>query len=251
VRRPLLLAIMSLVAAIMAAPFLYMVATAASDATSFAPAFGALPFARFVLNSGLMAACVVAGQVLTSAMAGYAFARLRFPGRERVLLGYLAALAVPGIVLLVPRFLIIGALGWVDTYQGLISTELVSVGGIFLLRQFFRTLPRDLEDAARLEGAGEWTIFWRIMLPLARPALAALAVLGFVDQWKSLLWPLIVTRSTEMRVLEVGLATFHGLYAGNGPYQMAAALVAVLPPAVLYFVAQKYFIRGIQLTGVE
>ena len=242
---------MSLVAGIMVAPFLYMVATAASDATSFAPAFGALPFARFVLNSGLMAACVVAGQVLTSAMAGYAFARLRFPGRERVLLGYLAALAVPGIVLLVPRFLIIGALGWVDTYQGLISTELVSVGGIFLLRQFFRTLPRDLEDAARLEGAGEWTIFWRIMLPLARPALAALAVLGFVDQWKSLLWPLIVTRSTEMRVLEVGLATFHGLYAGNGPYQMAAALVAVLPPAVLYFVAQKYFIRGIQLTGVE
>ena len=239
---------MSLVAAIMAAPFLYMVATAASDATSFAPALGALPFARFVLNSGLMAACVVAGQVLTSAMAGYAFARLRFPGRERVLLGYLAVLAVPGIVLLVPRFLIMGALGWVDTYQGLISTELVSVGGIFLLRQFFRTLPRDLEDAARLEGAGEWTIFWRIMLPLARPALA---VLGFVDQWKSLLWPLIVTRSTEMRVLEVGLATFHGLYAGNGPYQMAAALVAVLPPVVLYFVAQKYFIRGIQLTGVE
>jgi len=250
VRRLLLLAIMSLVAGIMVAPFLYMVATAASDATSFAPAFGALPFARFVLNSGLMAAGVVAGQVLTSAMAGYAFARLRFPGRERVFLGYLAALAVPGIGLLVPRFLIIGALGWVDTYQGLISTELVSVGGIFLLRQFFRTLPRDLEDAARLEGAGEWTIFWRIMLPLARPALAALAVLGFVDQWKSLLWLLIVTRSTEMRVLEVGLATFHGLYAGNGPYQMAAAAVAVAPPVVLYFVAQKYFIRGIQLTGV-
>src|SRR6266704_3133152 len=250
VRRLLLLAIMSLVAGIMVAPFLYMVATAASDATSFAPAFGALPFARFVLNSGLMAAGVVAGRVLTSAMAGYAFARLRFPGRERVFLGYLAALAVPGIGLLVPRFLIIGALGWVDSYQGLISTELVSVGGIFLLRQFFRTLPRDLEDAARLEGAGEWTIFWRIMLPLARPALAALAVLGFVDQWKSLLWPLIVTRSTEMRVLEVGLATFHGLYAGNGPYQMAAAAVAVAPPVVLYFVAQKYFIRGIQLTGV-
>src|SRR5947199_2787578 len=92
-----------------------------------------------------------------------------------------------------------GALGWVDTYQGLISTELVSVGAVFLLRQFFRTLPPDLEYAARLEGAGEWTIFWRIMLPLARPALAALAVLGFVDQWKSLLWPLIVTRSTERR----------------------------------------------------
>src|SRR3989449_8529108 len=155
--------------------------------TTLFRSLGALPFARFVLNSGLMAACVVAGQVLTSAMAGYAFARLRFPGRERVLLGYLAALAVPGIVLLVPRFLIVSALGWVDTYQGLISTELVSVGGIFLLRQFFRTLPRDLEDAARLEGAGGWTIFWRIMLPLARPPLAALARPGFAQQWKSLL----------------------------------------------------------------
>src|SRR2546426_8320579 len=127
---------MSLVAGIMVAPFLYMVATAASDATSFAPAFGALPFARFVLNSGLMAAGVVAGQVLTSAMAGYAFARLRFPGRERGLLGYLAVLAVPGIVLLVPRFLVIGPRGWGGPFQGRISTELVSGGGVFPLRPF-------------------------------------------------------------------------------------------------------------------
>src|SRR3989454_4381425 len=137
-------------------------------------------------------------------MAGYAFARLRFPGRERVLLGDLAALAVPGIVLLVPRFLIIGALGWVDTYQGLISTEVVSVTGVFLLRQFFRTLPRDLEDAARLEGAGEWTIFWRVLVPQARPALVTVAVLGFVEQWRSFLWPLVLTRAGAPEVLEVG-----------------------------------------------
>ena len=250
-RRLLVLAVMLLVASAMVVPFLYMVATAASTPSSFAAALTALPFGRFALNSGLMAACVVVGQVLTSTLAAYAFARLRFPGRDQLLLGYLAAWAVPAVALLVPRFLMISALGWVDSYQGLISTELVSVGGILLLRQFFRTIPRDLEDAARLEGAGEWTIFWRIMLPLARPAVAALVVLAFVDQWRSLLWPLVVTRSTEMRVLEVGLAMFHGLYAGNGRYQMAAALVAVAPPVVLYFVAQKYFIRGIQLTGVD
>src|SRR5438552_18051474 len=247
-------------AILMIAPFLYMVVSALMSEPdslrhpvpdNFTGVLVALRSGRFLLNSLIFSLAVVAGQVLTSATAAYAFARLRFPGRDRLFLAYLCALMAPAIVLVIPRFLLIDAFGWVDSYQGLISTELVSVGGILLLRQFFRTIPRDLEDAARLEGAGEWTIFWRIMLPLARPAVAALVVLAFVDQWRSLLWPLVVTRSTEMRVLEVGLAMFHGLYAGNGRYQMAAALVAVAPPVVLYFVAQKYFIRGIQLTGVD
>src|SRR5207248_2466979 len=113
--------------------------------------------------------------------------------------------------------LIINALGWVDTYAGLISTELVSVWGIFLLRQFFVTLPRDLEDAARLDGAGEWTVFWRVVLPLSRPALATLAVFAFVDQWKSFLWPLIATRSAEMRVVEVGVGSCPGYVALASP----------------------------------
>src|SRR3989454_8814563 len=140
---------------------------------------------------------------------------------------------VPAVVLLIPRFLIVNALGWVDTYAGLISTELVSVWGIFLLRQFFLTIPRDLEDAARLDGAGDWTVFWRVVLPLSKPALATLAVLAFVDQWKSFLWPLIVTRSTDMQVVEGGIASFHGLYYTNWPYQIAAAVTAVVPLVVL------------------
>jgi multiple sugar transport system permease protein len=228
------------------APFLYMAAVALSDPGGLATALTALPFDRFLVNSLVLTGCAVAAQVLTSAMAAYAFARLRFPGRDRVFVGYLSVLLVPGVVLLVPRFLIVAGLGWIDTYQGLVSTQLVSVWGIFMLRQFFLTIPRDLEDAARLEGAGEWTIFWRIVLPLSRPALAALAVLAAADQWRSLLWPLIVTRSTEMRVLEVGLATFHGLH-GSWPSQMAAALVVTAPMLVLYFVAQKYFVRGVEL----
>ncbi len=218
---------------------------------NYPAALTALPFWRFFLNSGVVSLAVVAGQVLTSAAAAYALARLRFPGRDRVFLVFLAVLMVPAVVLLIPRFLVVNALGWVDHYAGLITTELVSVWGIFLLRQFFQTLPRELEDAARLDGAGEWQIFWKVVLPLSRPALATLAVLGFVDQWKSFLWPLVVARSVRMQVVEVGIASFHGIYYANWPYQMAAAVTAVVPLIVLFFVAQRYFIQGIQLTGLK
>src|SRR2546426_168972 len=260
--------LVALLGCAMIVPFLYMIATAFMGEfevlrypppllparlhpENFAAALTALPFGGFFLNTAIFAGGVVVGQVATSAMAAYAFARLRFPGRDRVFMIYLSVLMVPVVVLLVPRFLIINALGWVDTYAGLISTELVSVWGIFLLRQFFLTIPRDLEDAARLDGASEWAVFWRVVLPLSKPALATLAVLAFMDQWKSLLWPLVATRSAEMSVVEVGIASFHGLYYTNWPYQMAAAVTAVVPLLVLYFVAQKYFVRGIQLTGIK
>ena len=247
-------------AVLMIVPFLYMVATALMSEPdslrhpvpeNFTAALGALPFQRFLLNSVIFSLAVVAGQVLTSTTAAYAFARLRFPGRDRVFLAYLCALMAPAIVLVIPRFLLIDALGWVDSYQGLISTELVSVTGIFLLRQFFRTIPRDLEDAARLEGAGEWTIFWRVIVPPSRPALATLAVLGFADQWRSFVWPLVATRSSGMQPLEVGIANLQGAYDLSWSYQMATAVAAVIPLMVLYFVAQKYFIRGIEQTVLK
>jgi multiple sugar transport system permease protein len=204
-------------------------------------------FGRFFWNSLVIAALAVIGNVLSCSLTAYAFARLRFPGRDWVLRAYLSLLLAPAIVLVLPRYLLINALGWVDSYQGLISTELVSVWGIFLLRQCFLGIPRHLEDAARLEGATEWTIFWRVVLPLSRPGLAALALLAFVDQWKSFLWPLVATRSTEMRVLEVGLADFRSLYAANEPYQLAAALVVMAPLFVICFVAQRHLVRGIAL----
>jgi len=247
-------------AVVMIVPFLYMVATALMREPdslrhpvpeNFAAALEALPFGRFLLNSVILSLGVVAGQLLTSTTAAYAFARLRFPGRDRVFLAYLCALMAPAIVLVIPRFLLIDALGWVDSYQGLISTELVSVTGIFLLRQFFRTIPRDLEDAARLEGAGEWTIFWRVIMPPSRPALATLAVLGFADQWRSFLWPLVATHSSGMQPLEVGIANLQGTYDLSWSYQMATAVAAVIPLMVLYFVAQRYFIRGIEQTAVR
>jgi multiple sugar transport system permease protein len=252
----------------MLVPFLYMISTSLMDELevfsypppilpasprwrNYSDALTALPFDRFFVVSAITSVTVVLATLLTSATAAYAFARLDFPGRERVFLLYLATLMVPAIVLLIPRFLLVNALGWVDTFRGLIVTEAVQVWGIFLLRQYFLTVPRDLEDAARIDGAGEWRVFTRIALPLAQPALATVALFVFVDQWKSFLWPLIVTRSMEMRTVEVGISRFAGIYYSNWPYQMAAAVVAILPILILFVFAQRHFVRGIQLTGMK
>jgi ABC-type glycerol-3-phosphate transport system permease component len=252
----------------MVAPFLYMLSLSFMGETellrwppplvphaptfeNFAAAIAGLRYARVLMNTVILAGCVMAGQVLTSAAAGYALARLRFPGREGMLAAAIAILAVPAIALLIPRYLMLQALGWDDTYTGLISTELVSVWGIVLMRQAFRMLPRDIEDAARLDGAGEWTLFWRVMLPLAKPAAAALALLAFLDQWRSFLWPLVITRSDGMNVTDVALAHFHTAYAGNWPYQMAAAVLVTLPVCAVSLLAQRYLIAGARFTGAS
>lgn len=255
-------------AATMLVPFLWMVSTSLMDEievldypppvlpahprwSNYAEALTALPFHRFFWVSTVMSVLVVLGHLATSATAAYAFARLEFPGRDRIFLLYLATMMVPGIVLLIPRFLLVDAFGWVDRFQGLVITELVSVWGIFLLRQYFQTIPRELEDAARLDGASEPRIFLSIVLPLSKPALATLALFSFVASWKEFLWPLVVTRSLAMRPVEVGIATFSTFYAVNWPYQMAAAVTAILPVVLVFFFAQRYFIQGIQMTGVK
>jgi multiple sugar transport system permease protein len=258
----------ALIGAVMLLPFLWMVATALMGEFevlqypppllpdpprwgNFPDALTTLPFGRFFVNSTLVAMLTVVGQVVTGAMAGYAFARFRFAGMRWLFAVFVGALLVPGIILLIPRFLLIDALGGVDTIAGLVSTELVSMWGMFMMRQFFVTLPRETEDAARIDGAGEWTIFWRIVLPSARPALATLALFAFVDAWKAFLWPLVVTRSMGMRTVEVGIASFEGLYYANWPFQMAAAVTALVPVLMLFIVAQRHFTRGIQVTGLR
>ena len=251
----------------MAAPFLWMAATSLMGQlevfssgrllpgtprwSNYPEALTAQPFARYFLNSLVFATAVVAGQVATATTAGYAFARLEFPGRDRVFMLFLSTMMVPAVIVLIPRFLMIDALGWIDSYQGLVSTELVSVWGIFLMRQYFRTVPSELEDAARVDGAGPLRIFWSVALPLAKPAVATLALFAFIDAWKNFLWPLLATRSMEMRVVEVGIAAFHSTYEINWPYQMAAGVVAVVPIALLFLFTQRYFVRGIQLEGIR
>lgn len=209
------------------------------------------PFGRYFVNSFVFAACMVLGQLFTAATAGYAFAKFEFSGRDKLFLLFLSTMMVPAVVVMIPRFLFIDALGWIDTYQGLVSTELVSVWGIFLMRQYFRSVPKELEDAARIDGAGPWRIFWTISLPLATPALATLGLFAFIEAWKNLLWPLVATRSMSMRTVEVGIASFHGTFVMNWPYQMAAATTAVAPILILFFFTQRYFVRGIQMTGFK
>lgn len=252
----------------MLVPFLWMVSTSLMNEfevyqfpprllparpiwSNYPNALTAAPFGRFFLNSAIMSVAIVFGHLLTASTAGYAFARLRFPGRDRVFILFLANLMVPVIVLLIPRFLLVNAMGWVDTYAGLIVTELVGVWGIFLMRQYFLSIPRDLEDAARIDGASEWQVFWKIALPLSKPALATVALFSFVETWKSFLWPLIVTRSMAMRPVEVGIAAFHGMYFSNWPFQMAAAVTAVVPILILFLFTQRYFVQGIQLAGLK
>lgn len=259
---------LGLCALVVVAPFLYMVSVSfmgefellrwpppvfprSPTAENYVAAFYALPYGRVFLNTAFLAGCVMLAQVLTGAAAGYAFARMRFPARDGMFAGLLALLAIPAVLLLIPRYLLINAVGLTDTYPGLISTELVSVWGIFLMRQTFLMLPRDVEDAARLDGVGEWALFWRVSLPLAKPAVAALAVLAFMDQWRNFLWPLVVTRSPEMAVAEVALARFHVTYAGSWPYQMAAAVLVTLPVLVICLAAQRYVMQGARLTGAR
>jgi multiple sugar transport system permease protein len=257
-----------LVSALMLVPFLWMLSTSLMEElevfqfpprllpstpqwSNYPGALGAQPFDRYFLNSLVFALAVVVGQLVTSATAGYAFAKLEFRGRGGLFMLCLSTMMVPGVVVLIPRFLLIDWLGWVDTYAGLASTELVSVWGIFLLRQYFRLVPRELEDAARIDGAGPWRIFWSVSLPLARPALATLALFAFIDAWKNLLWPLVATRSLEMRTVEVGIASFHSTYLTHWPYQMAAAVTAVLPILLLFLLTQRFFVQGIQTTGFK
>jgi ABC-type glycerol-3-phosphate transport system permease component len=242
-----LVCVLPLVVAVIA-PFIYMIVTGLPGAESALQS----SIGHFTLNSVIVSLTVVAGQVVTSATAAYAFARLRFPGRDRLFLAYLAVLTVPVILLVIPRFIMIDALGWLDSYAGLIATELVSITGIFFLRQCFRAMPRDVEDAARLEGASEWTIFRRIVLPQATPALATLTVLAFAEQWKSFLWPLVAVRSSSMQVVEVGIAGLRGARELSGPDPMAGALVAVLPLLLLCLFGSRFFLRGIRtMAGVR
>ena len=209
------------------------------------------PFGRFFLNSLIVAAASVIGQLIFCSMAAYAFARLRFRMRERIFALYLSTMMIPAMVTLIPTFLLINTFGWMNTYWALFTPSVSSVWGIFLLRQFFLTIPRDLEDAARVDGATELTIFLKVILPLSKPALATLAIFAFMGSWKDFLWPLIVTNRLDMRTVEVGIANFSNLYTTDWPHQMAAAVVVMLPIVLVFVAAQKYFVKGITMTGIK
>jgi multiple sugar transport system permease protein len=210
-----------------------------------------LPFARLFLNSVIFAGGVTVLSVFFDSLAAYALARLDFPGRTFAFFLVLATLMVPYQITLVPLFQTVFDLDWLNTYQGLIVPRATSAFGIFLLRQFFVSIPRDLDAAARIDGAGEFRIYWSIMLPLAKPALATLAVFHFMNNWNDFLWPLIISSSQEMYTLPSGLTLFAGQFVTDHAVLMAGATISLAPLAIAFFFAQRYFVQGIATTGIK
>ena len=217
---------------------------------NYVEAFRVLPFGRYFLNSTIVTVTVTVLQILISSLAAFAFARLRFRGREAIFLLYLATLMIPVQVTLISNFLIIKNLGWYNTYLALIVPSLFSALSTFLLRQYYRGIPLDLDEAARTDGASSLRIWWQVIVPLSWPVMAALAIFTFQATWNDFLWPLIVTGSDEMRTIPIGLSYFVGQYSTAWNLLMAGSVLALLPVLIVYFLAQKTFVQGITLTGM-
>ena len=217
---------------------------------NYPDALTARPFGRYYVNTTIITVLSVIGQVMSSAVVAYGFARFRFPGRGFIFLVLLSTLMIPFHMLIIPRFILFKYLGWLDTFLPLIVPNFF--GGafsIFLLRQYFLTIPLDLDEAAKMDGANSFQIFLRIILPLARPALGAVAVFEFVSTWNDFLGPLIYLSSDRNYTVSIGLAAFRNDYFTAWHLFMAASAVAMLAPLVVFFLAQKYFISGVALTG--
>ena len=217
---------------------------------NYVDTFTVVPFGRFYWNSLVVATATTALQILTASLAAFAFARLRFRGRETIFLLYLATLMIPFQVTMIPNFILVRYLRWYDTYQALILPSAFSAFSTFLMRQYFRSLPLDFDEAARMDGASSWRIWAQIILPLSGPVVATLAIFNFQASWNDFLWPLIITNSLSMRTIPVGLSTFQGQYSTAWHLLMAGSVAALLPVLIIYIIGQNWFVRGIALTGM-
>lgn len=212
-----------------------------------------LPFGRFYLNSLLVTGATVIGVLLTSSLAGYAFAKYQFPGRTFLFYLILATLMIPAFVTLIPVFYIVRQLGWIDNYMGLILPGISSAYGVFFMRQFIYSIPDELIDAARIDGAAELLIYWRIILPLTKPALATLGTFVFIGAWNSFLWPLLVVNSRELYTVPLGLNSLRTFAAEARSLHLlvSGTVLSVIPTLILFVFLQRYFIQGIALTGLK
>lgn len=212
-----------------------------------------VPFWRWLGNSVLVTVCITLGRVFLDSLAGYALARLDFPGRKAVFAGVIAVLAVPGVVILVPKFLVLNELGLFDNYGGMILPLVADAAGIFLMKQFFEAIPREMEEAAHIDGAGTFRTYWSVVLPLARPGLITLTILSFQGSWNEFTHFLVATSNPKYETLTLGLARFQGgLGSGNQfPITMGAALLATIPVAIVFFAFQRRFVQGQVSAGVK
>ncbi|HBY98892.1 MAG: carbohydrate ABC transporter permease [Ardenticatenaceae bacterium] len=216
---------------------------------------GAAAVPLWTFNSAIVAAVIMAGHIAFDSLAGYALARLNFPGRGLIFLAILGTMMIPGIVLIIPRFIVLKQLGWLGTYQGLMVPGLADAFGIFLMKQFFEAIPGEIEEAAKIDGASRFEMFWRIVMPMAGPALAALAIFGFQGSWNDLIGPLIVVANNrQLWTLPLGLALLKGGAVGStldwGLF-LAGSLLTTLPMAFVFLFFQRYFIEGVSYSGLK
>ena len=219
---------------------------------NYVDAWNSAPYARFFFNSAFIALAVTLANLFFSSLAGYAFAKYQFPGKQWIFIALLATMMIPFQVTMIPVFVILSKLHWVDTYWGLIIPFTAGAFGIFLMRQFLSTIPDDLIDAARIDGCSEFRTFLTIVLPLSKPALSALGIFVFMASWNGFIWPFIIVKSTEMKTLPLAVADLaEGLYVMSWPLMMAGACFVVLPAIVVFLLFQKNFVEGITLTGIK
>jgi multiple sugar transport system permease protein len=215
---------------------------------------GPIPFLLLIRNTVIIAAASLLGVLLSSSLTAYGFARLRFFGRDFWFMMVLATMMLPSVVTLIPTFVLFRSLHWIDTWLPLIVPSFFGGGAfnVFLLRQFFRTIPLDLDEAARIDGANNFRIWWQMVLPLSRPVLATIAILNFMDDWNAFIRPLIYITTMRKQMIGVGLAFFRGLSSGYSRWNllMAAATLMTIPVIILFFLTQRYFVRGIVMTGI-
>ncbi|WP_414087541.1 carbohydrate ABC transporter permease [Rhizobium sp. BR 314] len=259
-----------LIAAILALmtlfPLLWMVSIAFKPATeSFssalipeAPTFDnfiyvltGVPFIRYMLNSFFVSATVTVVALFFHTMAGYALARLRFPGREIIFLAIFSTFLVSLPVVIVPLFIIVKAMGMINSYAGLIVPAIFNAFGIFLLRQYYLSLPREIEEAAVIDGASYWRIYWSIILPLSRPMMSALAILFFLANWNSFLWPLTITSNPNLWMVQVGIANFKSQYSASWNYMMAASTIVAIPTLILFVIFQRQIMDSLKTSGLK
>jgi len=268
IKSSLLHIIVYLMALTVLAPFIWMILTSFKDMSeiyvyppkwfpsrfkfeNYINAFSAAPFGQYYFNSIFVAVTVTIGQLITCSMAAFAFARLKFWGRDPLFFVFLGTMMIPYNVTMIPSFMVLYWLGWIDSYQALIVPGLASAFGTFLLRQFFLTIPKELEEAAYMDGATKLQVLRKIIVPLSKPALATLAIFTFMGVFNDFIWALIVLNSESMSTVQLGLAIFRDRYITQWDLLMAGSVTAVLPILIVFFFAQKYFIKGITLSGLK
>jgi multiple sugar transport system permease protein len=221
------------------------------ELSNYRQAWQAASFDRYYLNSVIVTAGITIGQLLACSLAAYAFARLRFPGKEIVFLLFLGTMMVPFHAILIPSYLLIDRLGWTDSYQALIIPRLFSAFGIFLLRQYYENTSTELDDAAMIDGCSRIGVWWRMLVPLSGPGLVTLGIFAFLFAWNEFLWPLVVINDPNMRTVQLGLAMFQGRYGTQWTLLMAGAVTATIPTILVFIIGQRWFVESIARTGLK